>query len=364
MEESILWSTNGVGDGAADITRAQWIDFMSMLFLRDSTTQGVVSQYLNTLAVSSTGNNNVRISSGGAIVRGFLYRNTSNVDKTVNSPIADTGFRVVLRATWATQTVRAEVALNTTGVTDPPDVVQVDGTMWEISLAVGLITSAGAISGLTSVDAKEFLHFNTQVSSAMIDFYAVTEIRIADDAVTNDKIADNAVDTPQLVDDSVTQAKLDDDSVGTAQIIALAVGTAELADDSVTTAKIADDAVTDEQAGEHIIQFPERQGNSATDWQDQGTSNLDTGSIVMYAGARNLVIQAGNAEATAPNLTYPFAYSDKPLVFVQCVTTQKVVAMVENITATDFDVRVVRKDETDTGSAWTILILWWCVGGA
>lgn len=361
MEESVLWSTNGVGDGAADITRAQWIDMMTMLLLSDNTTQGVAPRYLNALAVSSTGNNNVRIASGGGVVRGFLYRNTANVDKNINSPVADTGFRVVLRADWTAQEVRVNVVLNTTGVTSPPDLEQIELDIWEISLATGTITSGGVIAVTSS---PTYLHFNTNVNTAMLD----------DDSVTNAKIADDAVDTPQIADDAVEQAQIADSAVGTDQlandsvtadkIAANAVGSSEIAAGAVGTSELADDSVTDAKAGEHIIQFPERQGNSATDWQDQGTSNLDTGSIVMYGGARNLVIQAGNADATAPNITYPFAYSDKPLVFVQCVTTENVVAMVENITAADFDVHVVRKDETDTGSAWTILILWWCVGGA
>lgn len=361
MQESIIWSTNGVGDGAADITRVQWLDMFEMLFLRDKTTQGVAQGYLNALAVSSTGNNNARVASGGGVVRGFFYRNTANVDLTIPSPAADTGLRIILRADWSAQEVRATYILNTTGVTSPPALTQVDGTTWEISLATGTITSGGVMS-LTS--SPTYLHFNTNVNTAMLD----------DDSVTNAKIADDAVDTPQIADDAVEQAQIADSAVGTDQlandsvtadkIAANAVGSSEIAAGAVGTSELADDSVTDAKAGEHIIQFPERQGNSATDWQDQGTSNLDTGSIVMYGGARNLVIQAGNADATAPNITYPFAYSDKPLVFVQCVTTENVVAMVENITATDFDVHVVRKDETDTGSAWTILILWWCVGGA
>jgi hypothetical protein len=366
VEESILWVTNGTGDGAAEITRAQWIDFFSMLFLRDNTTEGVVPQYLNTLSVSSTGDNNIRISSGGAVVRGFLYRNTSNVDKTVNSPAADTGFRVVLRATWATQTVRAEVSLNTTGITTPPAVTQVDSTTWEISLATGIISSAGVISSLTSIDAKEFLHFATQVSSTMIDFSAVTEIRIADDAVTNDKIADDAVNTAQIVDDAVTQAKLADDSVGSAQIIADAVGTPEIAAGAVGTSELANDSVTDAKAGDRIIQLPERVGNSATDWQDSGITTIAPGAIRMHVGARNCTISAGNAAGTLTNLTFPTAYSDKPWMGMTLISTstQVVVGQLENITATDFDVRVTRKDETDTGSEWVVLVLWQSIGGA
>jgi hypothetical protein len=230
VEESILWTTNGTGDGAAEITRAQWIDMFTMLLLSDPTTQGVSPRYLNALAVSSTGNNNVRVASGGAVTRGFLYRNTANVDKAINSPVADTGFRVVLRADWDAQEVRIAAVLNTTGVTDPPALVQIDGDTWEISLATGTITSGGVIA-VTS--APTYLHFNTNVSTAMLDDDAVTTAKIADDAVDTAQIADDAVETAQIADDAVTQAQLADDSVGSAQIIANAVGSPEIANGAV-----------------------------------------------------------------------------------------------------------------------------------
>lgn len=362
-EDSILWSTNGVGDGAAEITRAQWLDFFEMLFLRDKTTQGVAAGYLSALAVSSTGNNNARVASGGAVVRGLLYRSTANVDHTIASPVADTGFRVVLRATWSTQQVRSAVVMNTTGVTAAPALTQADGTTWEISLATGTITSGGVIA-VTS--APTFLYYNTKVSTVMIDDISVTTGKLADDSVTNAKIGDDAVNTPQLADDSVTQAQLADDSVGSAQIIAAAVGSPEIAGGAVGTTELADDSVTDAKAGERIIQLSERQGTSATDWQDSGSTTIAPGAIRMQVGARNITINAGNADAILQNLTYPTAYADKPWinVTIASTSTQKVVWQIEGITATDFDIRVTRKDETDTGSGWTVLALWQSIGGA
>lgn len=362
-EESILWTTNGTGDGAADITQAQWIDMFAMILLSDLTTQGVAPRYLNALAVSSTGNNNVRVASGGGVARGFLYRNTSNVDKAINSPVADTGFRVVLRADWDLQTVRIATVLNTTGVTSPPALVQIELDTWEISLATGTITSGGVMA-VTS--APTYLHFNTNVSTAMIDADAVTNAKIADDAVDTEQIADDAVEQAQIADSAVGTNQIADDAVTAAKIAANAVGSPEIAGGAVGTTELADDAVTDDKAGDGIIQFPERQGTSATDWQDSGSTNIAVAHVRTHYGARNVNINAGNVDAVITNLAYPTAYSDKPLVFAQAVSisTQKVVWQIEGITATDFDIRVTRKDETDTGSGWTILMLWQSIGGA
>jgi hypothetical protein len=362
-QESILWTTNGTGDGAAEITRAQWIDMFTMLLLRDNTLQGVAAGYLSALAVSSTGNNNVRVASGGGVVRGFLYRNTANVDLTIPSPAADTGFRAILRADWTLQTVRATHILNTTGVTDPPALTQVDGDTWEISLATGTITSGGVIA-VTS--APTYLYFNTKVSTVMLDDDAVTQAKLADDAVGAAQIIALAVGTGEIADDAVTQAKLADDSVGSAQIIADAVGAPEIAAGAVGTSELANDSVTDAKAGDRIIQLPERVGNSATDWQDSGITTIAPGAIRMHVGARNCTISAGNAAGTLTNLTFPTAYSDKPWMGMTLISTstQVVVGQLENITATDFDVRVTRKDETDTGSEWVVLCLWQSIGGA
>lgn len=360
MEESILWTTNGVGDGAAEITRAQWIDMFTMLFLRDNTAQGIAPAYLNALAVSSTGNNNVRVASGGAVVRGFLYRSSGNVDHTISSPVADTGFRVVLRADFDAQTVRSDVVMNTTGVTDPPALTQEEDE-WEISLATGTITSGGVIA-VTS--APTAMYHNTKVSTAMLDDLAVTTAKLAadsvttakilDDNVTNAKLADNSVDTAQLVDNAVTAAKIATGAVGAAEIDTGAVGTSELADDSVTY----------EKAGDGIIQFPERQGGSNTNWISTGTTTYQLGGIRMHMGARLVNINAGSANATLSAVTYPTAYANPPLVFAQVYSPNKVTWIVDALDATDFDVIVTRKDETDTGSQWAVVVFWLSVGGA
>jgi hypothetical protein len=317
MQESVLWNTNGVGDGAADITRAQWIDFFRMLFLRDYTTQGVATGFLNALAVSSTGNNNVRVASGGAVVRGFLYQNTANVDHTVTSPVADTGFRVVLRADWDAQTVRQDVVMNTTGVTDPPALVQIELDTWEISLATGTITSGGVIS-VTS--APTSMYYNTKVNTVMVDDAAITAAKLAA-AVAGDGLAGGAGSALSVNVDGVG-IELNTDAL---RLKDLGVVTAKINDLAVTTGKLAASSVTGPKIGVGGLRIEKRRGDDANDWSS-GTTSGDPGQTnytlalpaKSYVICQALQIAAASADATSV-VEFPETLTNPPACFVSLV---------------------------------------------
>ncbi len=317
MEESILWNTNGVGDGAADITRAQWIDFYTMLFLRDNTTQGVAAGYLNALAVSSTGNNNARVASGGAVVRGFLYRSTANVDHTINTPVADTGFRVILRADWDTQTVRSDVILNTTGVTDPPALTQVESDEWEISLATGTITSGGVIA-VTS--APTYLYYNTKVSTVMLDDASVTSAKLAA-AVAGGGLAGGAGSALSVNVDNIG-IELNTDAL---RLKDLGVTTGKLNDLAVTTGKLAASSVTGAKIGVGGLRIEERRGDDASDWSS-GTTSGDPAQVNFtlanpvtgYLICQELQIAAASTSATS-SVEFPAAFTAPPACLVSLV---------------------------------------------
>jgi hypothetical protein len=317
MEESILWTTNGVGDGAADITRAQWIDFFTMLFLRDNTTQGVAAGYLNALAVSSTGNNNARVASGGAVVRGFLYRSTANVDHTVATPIADTGFRVVLRADWDLQTVRSDVVMNTTGVTTPPALSQVELDEWEISLATGTITSGGVVA-VTS--APTYLYYNSKVKTEMLDDALVTSAKLAA-AVAGDGLAGGAGSALSVNTDGVG-IELSADAL---QLKNLGVTTGKINDLAVTTGKLAAESVTGPKIGVGALRIEKRRGDDASDWSSGATSG-DPGQTnytlalpaKAYVICQAVQIAAASASETS-TVAYPETLTNPPACFVSLV---------------------------------------------
>lgn len=345
MEESILWSTNGTGDGAADVTSSQWYNFFEMLFLSDKTVEGVAPRFLNALGVTSTGDNNARVASGGALVRGFLYRNTANVDLTIPSPAADTGFRVILRANWTAQTVRTTYILNTTGITTPPALTQTDGTTWEIPLASGIISAAGVISSLTQTGQRTYLHYNTQISTTMLE----------DDSVTNAKVADDAIDTAQIADNAVGNAQMANDAINTNEIVNLAV----------TTGKIAEDAVTKTKLANVYPELTDRQGSNVADWEAPGTTNYDVSQVTMQLGSIEIILGAGNDGDTV-TVTFPAAFSNKPNISLsvqKCVSTgtsnvKAALAQATSLSATQLVIALFRRDPADTSLSWTAQIHW------
>jgi hypothetical protein len=365
MEESILWTTNGVGDGAADITRAQWTDFFTMLFLRDKTAQGVAPGYLSALAVSSTGNNNVRVASGGAVVRGFLYQSTANVDHVVSSPVADTGFRAVLRADYDTQTVRSDIVMNTTGVTDPPALTQVELDTWEISLGTGTITSGGVIS-VTS--APTYLYYNTKVSTAMLDDASVTAAKLAA-AVAGDGLAGGAGSALSVTVDN-TGIEINSDTL-------------RLKDSGVTSAKINNGAVTSDKLGSAsviaskigvgAIKFESRRGDAPDDWSSGTTSgggqtNYTLANVSKFhVICQDLQIGAGNASA-GTTAEYPAVFTEPPACMI-CLVNDDLNEGVflearpesgnETVRAS---VNAFRRDPASTASPLNLTFMLWVIG--
>lgn len=141
-QESIFWPTSAIGDGiSTGYSSDQWQWFNRMTWLNDPTTQGVALGYLNSLEVTNPAGVTLRVATGGAIVYGFPYRNTADLDFGLTTPIiGPTGWRLVLRADWETQTVRADVLQSADGVAAIPAVTQSAGVTWEITLATGTIT--------------------------------------------------------------------------------------------------------------------------------------------------------------------------------------------------------------------------------
>lgn len=105
------------------------------------------------LTPSSPVANTVRIASGIAWVYGTQYDNDANVDVNIPTPGVSTRVdRVVLRKSWAAQTVRITRIAGVEGA-GAPALVQIAGTTWDIPLAQASITTGGAI---TLTDQREF----------------------------------------------------------------------------------------------------------------------------------------------------------------------------------------------------------------
>lgn len=164
-EDSILWITDGTGDGAnTGYTMAELTQWLRMLWLNDKTTEGVALGFLNDLEVTEGGARELVTDTGGAVVYGYPYWSTSAVTKTLAHPVVDTtGWRLVLRAVWAAQTLRITLLESADGVAAIPDVVQNAGVTWDISIAYGTITTGDVIS---ITDDRHYLKPNIEIDPA------------------------------------------------------------------------------------------------------------------------------------------------------------------------------------------------------
>lgn len=305
-ESSIFWTTGGAGDGASTYTQTQLNAWLRRTFLNSLTTEGVLLGYANALAVSGTASP-LAIATGAAYVYGFPYENDTSTTKTVTTPaVGTTGGHVVLRVDWAAQTVRIVAVRNTDGVAAIPALTQTAGTTWEIRLASFTITTGGVI---TVTDARTYCHFNTAVSSAMIDALAIVTADIADNAIT------------------------------TAKIAAL----------QVTAAKIALDTIDDTLVGNKVPALIARRGGSATVWSTTGTTNYTPTTVRMQCGA---CASSGGGTVT---VTFPVAFSQPPVVVATVQAGFERTLVIDTITATT--VSFVVRDAAGAGQIASIMWL-------
>lgn len=208
------------------------------------------------------------VSTGIAIIRGFVYENTDNLtltaDPAVATPRIDT---VVLRLDPASNSIVAAIKKGTPNASpSAPALTQQAGAVWEMPLADILVpASATALDPANLTDRRSFLGSRVglwQTSTrpvnpdhATMGYNLTTSKYEWFNSATNAwssllpidiaPIADGSITTALLADGSVTSAKLVDGSVTVAKLADGSVSTAKLADSSVATAKIADNAVTD-----------------------------------------------------------------------------------------------------------------------
>lgn len=156
-QSSLGFTTDGTGDGTATgYTSAQFQAYMRSLWIDDGDLdeQGVIYGQGNGLEVTVTGAGASQVDTGSALVYGIWYENTAAVAVAHTTPLIDTtGWRIVLRASWAAGTVRVTLVESADGVAAIPALTQVAGTTWDIPLAQGTITVGGVVT-IASDDRK------------------------------------------------------------------------------------------------------------------------------------------------------------------------------------------------------------------
>ena len=174
VEESFYWDDGSVGDGSlSPYDNDEFSDLWRVLFLRDRTTQGVIESYENGLVVSNPSGNNIRVATGAALVDGKFYETDANVDNAIATPAVSTRIdRVVLRKSWAAQTVRVFIITGVEGA-GVPAITQTDGVTWDVPLAQVSITTGAAIT-ITSEIAFARTPLTEEFTGAMSEIETIT----------------------------------------------------------------------------------------------------------------------------------------------------------------------------------------------
>ena len=356
-EDSMLWTTSGTGDGpAGGFTQQNWLDMHRYIFSPDvEGTQFILPRKGNKLAPTA-GASSVNIDTGAAFVYGFFYKNTASVNVAITTPtLGTTGIRVVLRASWAAQTVRATVIRNSDGVAAVPGATQTPGTTYDVTIATGTITTGGVV---TLTDTRAYLQpafeiagsmFNANVADGSTIELASNTLRVKDAGITSAKLA-AAVAGNGLSGGagSALAVNVDNSSIeinaDTLRVKALGIATSMLALNSV------DDTI----AGNRVPQFYRRQGAASfpNDWYVQGVTNYTPTSVRMQAGIVSTSL--GNPYT----VTFPVAFSGTPLVVAVC-DNALVICAVTNATASGC---ALETKLATTGVHSNVNVTWFAVG--
>lgn len=138
------WGGIVTGD-AGPYSDDQWSDMYNHFFALDRTNEGVFFGILNNLNVTGVASP-VAVASGAAVVDGKYYLSDASENVIIPTPAGATRIdRIVLRKSWAAQTVRITRIAGAEGGAAPA-ITQLDGTTWDITLAQASITVPGVIT--------------------------------------------------------------------------------------------------------------------------------------------------------------------------------------------------------------------------
>ena len=267
-EKSYYWDGTVTGDATlSPYSEDDISDHWRKMFQSDRTVQSVLAGYESELEVTNPSGQTIRVAKGAALVDGKYYETDAAVDFAGVTPGGgDTNYyRVVLRKSWAGQTVRLVLLANLAGA-DYPAVTQTDGTTWEVGIARALINDAGTVT-------------------------------IIDDRVYSKSPLARPID--------------------------------------------------------------QRQGGSSTDWSSDGTTSFIPSLAIVQVGTRTSAIGATDGEIS---ITFPTAFSDKPVIITQCYDGEGLYSytcIIKSLTASGFVGVVVLGDDTKTNG---VDVYWMAIG--
>lgn len=258
-EYSLFWTTSGNGDGVVTgYTPEQFWWLFRALFGGDGVALDYGSELEPTLASGVA-----TVAAGAALVAGIPYTNSADVDIAIADPTSQNRRdRLVLRANWQTQTVRAARLAGTEGTGALPVLTQQAGGIYEMELARIVAGATRVLSADLTVSTTllvETLEVGNGVALEVaagavvtLEDTAFTDVRhfiqaVAPGSVTTALLADGIVSGDILTDGAATNAKLADMAETTVKGRAVGGGTGDPAD--LTGAQIVDILETADGSG-------------------------------------------------------------------------------------------------------------------
>lgn len=308
-ERSMPWTTTGSGNATA-YTESQTVQFFGSLFHQDQS-WGVLRDYLNELT-PSVSSGNIAIATGAAMIQGYWYLNDASKTITVTTPsIGTTGYRVVLRITFASDTIEAVLLSSSDGVSALPALTQ-NTTIWEESICSFTKTTGGVV---TLTDTRQFAQYatnhvkrNGDTMTGVLNLSTANPVvRFQEtDGTANNQYWDVGANGEQFLIRALN------DALSSASVV-LAVDRTGTTIDTVNfpngTLQSAGNEVWDR--GDLAIR---RQGGNASNWATEGTTNYTPTSIHIQVGVVS-------SEPGDVFVTFPTAFAGTPVVQVTPVTS-------------------------------------------
>ncbi len=152
-ETSRPWAGIVTGD-SGPYSDTEWADTWASFFAPVLATQGVFRNQLNELNLTGAVTP-ISVNSGRAVVDGIWYESTAAETFAIGTPATARIDTVVLRKTFAAQTVRLAVLAGAVSPTPVPQTLTQDGVTWETAIWKIHITSGGVITIIA--DDRRFL---------------------------------------------------------------------------------------------------------------------------------------------------------------------------------------------------------------
>lgn len=258
-EYSLFWTTSGNGDGVVTgYSPEQFWRLFRALFGGD----GVALDYGSELETTLAGGV-ATVAAGAALVAGVPYTNDADADVTIADPTdQNRRDRIVLRASWPAQTVRAVQLTGTEGSGALPVLTQTQGGIYEVEVARVVAGAERVLSADLTVSTTLLVEtlevgdgYALEVAAGgvvTLEDTSITDARTflqaaAPGSVTATQLADGAVSGDILTDGAATNAKLADMAESTVKGRAVGAGTGDPAD--LSASQVVDILETADGAG-------------------------------------------------------------------------------------------------------------------